>query len=463
MRVISTKILKLFSFSFIFLFCILFMLSSISPASKDLTRKYINIINIDGAINPGSSDFIVQSIKRSEDEKAVCLIMELDTPGGMVTSTRTIVQSMLNSKVPIVVYVSPSGAHAGSAGTFITLAAHVAVMAPGTNIGAAHPVMLGGQNPPDVPVPADPKDKDKDKKEQPKQDHMSIKIENDLSAFIETIAEQRGRNKEWAIKAVRESASIIDKKALELKVIDMISNNTTELISKLNGRAIKMKDSTVKIITKDVPTQKFAMNLKQKFVDLLSTPDIVYILMAIGTLGIYFELSNPGLILPGIAGGISLVLAFVSFQILPFNLAGLILLLLAMALFIAEMYVPTMGMLGIGGIISFIFGSILLFDTPFSDLRISESLIWGTSLAVATFVFLCIIFIARAYKAKKVTGDHALIGKTANVYEDIEINKQGKIKILGEYWNAISEEVINKGEKVKVIEVQDMVVKVAKI
>ena len=466
------RTVRLFSLLFLFVFLIP-LIADISLAAanaiKDVTKatsNYINIIKVDGGINPGSADFILQNIKRAEDDKAQCLIIELDTPGGAVTSTRSIIQGMLNSRVPIVVFVSPSGAHAGSAGTFITLAGNIAIMAPGTNIGAAHPVMLTGQNPPEVPITNDPKDKDKkvkDKDQQPKQEYMNTKIENDLSAFIETIAEQRGRNKEWAIKAVRESSSITEKKALSIKVIDMICKDTNDVIAKINGKTIKTKNETFKLNTKDATQQRFEMNLKQKFIDFLSTPDVVYILMAIGMLGIYFEMSNPGLIFPGIAGGIALVLAFVSFQILPFNAGGLILMLMALGLFIAEMYVPTMGILGGGGIVCFVLGSVLLFDTPASDLRISDSILWGTSLAVATFVILCIIFISRAYNAKKVTGDDALIGKTAVVYKDIEKGTKGKIVINGEYWNAISEGVIGEGEEVKIVSVDGMLVKVVKL
>ena len=267
----------------------------------------VAVIKIDGGINPASNDFIKMSIQEAQSKKAECLVIQLDTPGGLLSSTREIVQAILEAPLPVVVYVSPQGAHAGSAGVMITLAAHVAAMAPGTNIGAAHPVTGTGQ---DV------------------EGEMKQKVTNDAAAFAESIAKARGRNTKWAIEAVRKSVSITAQDALEKNVIDVMAPNLQKLLEVIHGRSVKVQEKTVKLNTKDAETLTLEMNLKQKVVDTLADPNIAYLLMAVGGIGIYIELTHPGLVAPGVIGGICLILGFVSVQALPINYGGLLLLLL---------------------------------------------------------------------------------------------------------------------------------------
>ncbi|HLD74210.1 MAG TPA: nodulation protein NfeD, partial [Bdellovibrionota bacterium] len=261
----------------------------------------VAVIKIDGGINPASNDFIKMSIQEAQSKKAECLVIQLDTPGGLLSSTREIVQAILEAPLPVVVYVSPQGAHAGSAGVMITLAAHVAAMAPGTNIGAAHPVTGTGQ---DV------------------EGEMKQKVTNDAAAFAESIAKARGRNTKWAIEAVRKSVSITAQDALEKNVIDVMAPNLQKLLEVIHGRSVKVQEKTVKLNTKDAETLTLEMNLKQKVVDTLADPNIAYLLMAVGGIGIYIELTHPGLVAPGVIGGICLILGFVSVQALPINYGG---------------------------------------------------------------------------------------------------------------------------------------------
>ncbi|MFA6034628.1 MAG: ATP-dependent Clp protease proteolytic subunit, partial [Myxococcota bacterium] len=291
----------------------------------------VSIVEINGSINPGSADYILGSIREAEKASDRAVIIRLDTPGGLLSSTREIVKGIMSSTVPVVVYVAPDGAHAGSAGVFITLSANVAAMAPGTNIGAAHPVGMGG------------KDTEKDG------EHLAKKVENDTVAFMEGIAEKRGRNREWAVKSVKESVSITASAALEQKVIDVVATSVEDLLKKLDGREVKMGEVTVVLKTAGARLVKREMSLKQKITNTFSDPNISYILFMIGLLGLAMELYHPGVIFPGVIGGICLIMAFISFQVLPINYGGLLLILLGIAMFIAEMYVTSFGILGIGG------------------------------------------------------------------------------------------------------------------
>jgi len=334
----------------IFVLVSVFAFLFLSLNSRSDSDKKIILIEIDGTINPATLDYIRTGIEHAEKNSAEALVILLDTPGGLLASTK--------ETVPVVIYVSPSGATATSAGVFITLSANIAAMAEGTSIGAAHPVMIspgggGGQG-----------DTDKEDSERKK---FSEKVENFASSFIESIAQKRKRNAKWAIEAVRNSASITETEALNKNVIDLISPDLTDLISKINGRQVDIPSGKKVLNTKGALVERLDMNVKQKLIDTLSTPDIAFLLISLGSLGLLIEFYNPGLIFPGVAGAICLLLGLVSLQILPFNYAGLALLILSIILFASEIYVTSYGLLSIGGITSFILGALLLFDTPESD------------------------------------------------------------------------------------------------
>ena len=316
----------------------------------------VDLIAIDGGINPAVDDFIRESIARARNAGAKALIIQLDTPGGLLTSTRSIVKDILGAPVPVIVYVAPSGAGAGSAGVFITMAGHIAAMAPGTNIGAAHPVAGGGQEVKGV---------------------MGEKIENFTASFSEAIAQKRGRNTEWAIQAVRRSVSITEKEALKQKVIDIVAKDLDDLLKQAEGRKVDVDGREQALSLQGARIERFDMGLKQKVINLLADPTIAYLLLMAGILGLYMEFSHPGVIFPGVAGGICLLLGLTSLQMLPFNYAGILLILLGVALLIGEAFLPSFGVLGIGGAISLALGSLLLFDTESSDLTVDRSMIFA--------------------------------------------------------------------------------------
>lgn len=403
--------------------------------------RTVNLIKIEGVINPVAAEFITNGIRTTEEEAAHCLIIQMDTPGGLDTSMREIVKNILNAEVPIIVYVAPAGARAASAGVMITMAAHVAAMAPGTNIGAAHPVALGGGK---------------------MSREMTEKVENDAVAYIQSIATKRNRNAEWAGKAVRESVSVKAKEALELKVIDLVCSNLDDLLNQLDGREVEVNGKKVVLATKGAELREREMNLRDKILDTLSNPNIAYILMMLGLAGFYFELAHPGALFPGIVGAICLILAFYSFQTLPVNYAGILLIILGIGFFLAEIKVASYGLLSIGGTISLLFGSLMLFDStgPYGGLSLTRVVLPTVTITAAFFIVIASLAF-RAYLRKPATGSEGLIGMTGLAI--IRIAPQGKVFVHGEYWNASSEEAIEKGEEVEVIEVQGLKVKVRKI
>jgi len=398
---------------------------------------HVDLIVIDGGINPAVNDFIRESIDRAEQTKAKALIIQLDTPGGLLSSTRTIVKEILNAPLPVFVYVAPSGAGAGSAGVFITLAGNIAAMAPGTNIGAAHPVAGGGQEVKGV---------------------MGEKLENFTASFSETIARERGRDTEFAIQAVRRSISITDKQALEKGVIDIIANDVNDLLKQANGREVKIRGTKLKLVLDGVRVDRFEMGMKQKIINVLADPNIAYLLMMAGILGLYMEFSNPGAIFPGVAGGIALLLALTSFQVLPINYAGLLLIGLGMALLIAEAFVPSFGILGIGGVVSLGLGSVLLFDVQGSDLSVQPSIIIAAVGTFATFVLIVSYLVVKSQSSKVNLGYEGLVGEMGEVRERLDL--RGKVFVHGEYWDAVGDEEIQAGEKVEVVGAEGLLLKV---
>ncbi|MFO8162903.1 MAG: NfeD family protein [Thermodesulfobacteriota bacterium] len=382
------------------------------------------VIELEGSINPGTAQFVIKGLNRAEAGKHSLVIIRLDTPGGLDSSMRSIVKAILNSSVPIVVYVAPRGARAASAGVMITVAAHIAAMAPQTNIGAAHPVS------------ADGKDINKT---------MSEKVVNDMVAYVRSIAKDRGRNQEWVEKAIRESVSITADVAVREKVVDLVARDIDELLVLLDGREIVLNKGKVTLKTKGLQLVYVTPGWRDRVLNTISNPNIAYILMMIGMAGLYFELSHPGAIFPGVVGAISLILAFFAFQTLPVNYAGLLLIALAIIFFIAEIKVSSYGLLSVAGLISLILGSVMLFE----NVRVSLELMMPTVVLIGGF-FVGIAFLAfRAYKGKPTSGMEGLIGETG-VVEDI-INPVGLIFAHGEYWKASSSEVIEQGEKVRII------------
>ena len=418
-------------------FLILFLL--LLPCIAFPQSKSAEVIIIDGVINPVVAEFITKAIRRAASEGAECLIIQMDTPGGLDLSMRSIIKEMLSSDIPVIVYVSPGGARAASAGAIITLAADIAAMAPGTNIGAAHPVSLGGGK---------------------MGEEMAAKVENDAAAYVESIAIKKNRNKEWAIKAVRESVSITEQEALKINVIDLIASDLNDLLSQIDGREIKTASGVKKLTTKNIAVNYSEMGLREKILDTLSNPNIAYILMMIGMLGLYFELSNPGAIFPGVIGVISLILAFFAFQTLPVNYAGMLLILLALILFILEIKVTSFGMLSVGGIISLTLGSLMLFDSSVPFLRVSYDFIIPVVAVTSAFFILAISLAVKAQRRKPTTGKEGLLGSTGIVKS--KIDPQGKVFIHGEYWDATSNEMIPEDTQVEVIEVKDIGIKVKK-
>ena len=396
-------------------------------------------IKLEGVIAPSVADYIIRAIKQADREMAQALVIELDTPGGLDLSMRSIIKEMLAAERPIIVYVSPSGARAASAGAFITLAAHVAAMAPGTNIGAAHPVNMGG-----------PMDKE-----------MSKKVTNDAAAYIRTIAEQRGRNAQWAEDAVRKSVSATEKEALNLKIIDVVADKLNDLLVALDGREVTTARGKVMLHTKGVEVSRLEMGLRDKILKVISDPTIAYMLLMLGLAGLYFELSTPGAILPGVLGGICLILAFYAFQTLPVNYAGLLLILLAIILFIAEVKVVSNGMLAVGGIIAMILGSTMLIRSPESFMRISLPAILGTTAVTAAFFIFVVTMALRAQRQKTTTGAEGLIGQIGTVRTPLK--PEGSVLVGGELWSAQCEERAEPGDKVRVRAVKGLLLQVDRL
>jgi membrane-bound serine protease (ClpP class) len=401
--------------------------------SKDAAAPHVDLIAIDGSINPAVDDFIRESIARAKNNGARALVVQLDTPGGLLTSTRTIVKEMLGAQVPVMVWVGPSGAGAGSAGVFITLAAHVAAMAPGTNIGAAHPVAGGGQEVKGV---------------------MGEKIENFTASFSESIAQKRGRNAEWAIQAVRKSVAITESDALKKNVIDIVAKDIDDLLKQADGRKVDLDGKIAVLALKDAKVIRHEMSLKQRVLNTLSDPNIAYLLMMAGLLGLYMEFSHPGVIFPGVVGAICLLLALASFQLLPLNYTGLTLIALGIGLLVAEMFVPSFGFLGIGGIIALAIGSLFLFDTESSDLIVDRSIVFTAVGTVGAIMLALSYLVFKSQKLIQTTGMDGLIGEIGEVR--VKLGPAGKVFVHGEYWNAAADGEIDVGEKVEVIGYQGM-------
>jgi membrane-bound serine protease (ClpP class) len=396
-----------------------------SPAVR--ADSPVVLATYEGVINPVAAEYLHDALAFAESQRAQALIIQLDTPGGLDTSMRLIIKDITSAPLPVVVYVAPSGGRAASAGVFITLAAHIAVMSPGTNIGAAHPVSMGGG------------EMDKTMKE---------KVENDSVAYLKSIAEQHGRNVAWAEDAVRKSVSATEKEALEKKIIDLVADDLQALLEKLDGRRVALTTGSTTLRTKGAPIQEFSMGWRLEMLKALSDPNIAYVLMSIGMIGLLAELYNPGAILPGIVGAISLILAFYSFQSLPINYAGVLLVLLGVILFILEVSVTSYGLLAIGGVISMILGSLMLMKAEAPFLQISWSVILPVVISAAAFSLFVLGMGVRAMRRRPVTGGEGMIGLVGVARTPVA--PQGRIQVRGELWDAISEEPLQPGDTAEV-------------
>jgi len=400
--------------------------------------KDIYVAALDGVISPASSSYLLRAIDYSEEANVTCLIIKLDTPGGLDESMREITKRILDAKVPVVVFVAPKGARAASAGVFILYASHVAAMAPGTNIGAAHPVGVGGGNMDSI---------------------MVTKVTNDAVAYLKALAKERGRNENWAEKAVRESASIDAETALRIGVCEIIAVDVNDLIKKLDKRETMVADKKVTLQTEGQSIKEVRITLREKLLLILTNPNIAYILLLLGIYGIFFELQNPGMIFPGVVGGICLILAFYALHLLPVNYAGVALIILSAILFILEIYKASHGILTIGGIVSLVVGSLILFESNVPFFRVSWEVIMVVVIIIAAFVIFLMTMGIRAQFKRPATGREGLIGESGLAKTDINLDG-GTVYAHGEFWNAVSDKPIKKGGKVKIVDIKEMTIKV---
>ena len=403
----------------------------------------IIVIKINGAINPVVAEFVTDEIDQANVSSAELIVIQMDTPGGLDTSMRQIIKGIESSNIPVASFVSPGGSRAASAGTFITIASHIAVMEPGTNIGAAHPVnLMGGGG------------------ESGQAKTMEEKVVNDAAAYIRSLAELRGRNAQWAELSVRNSVSISAEEAQRLAVIDLVAVNLNSLVLALDKREVKIKKGTVVLSTVGKNILFKEMNRRQRILDIISNPNITYILMMLGLVGLYLELSNPGLILPGVIGAISMILALYAMQTLPINYAGLMLIILGAVLFIAEINMMSYGLLSVSGAISIFLGSIMLIDSDDPAMQISRAVLYPT-LGMTLLVTAGTIYLAaRSSQLRTSTGLEGLVGEAGVVKETL--NPQGRVLVHGEIWNAESDVTISEGEKVVVESLAGLTTKVRK-
>ena len=420
-------------------------------------NREIWILRVDDTINPVISDYIEGIVSNASRERVACIIVELDTLGGVLESTHSIVQTLLNSTVPIVVYVSPRGARAASAGVFITLSGHIAAMSPATNIGAAHPVSIGPSAPNTERPDSNAPDASPDTSSSTTGDStLDQKIINDTLAWARTIASNRDRNIEWIESAVRDSVSATEKEALNLGIIDVVAENRMDLIQAIDGRTVRMPDGDITLELSDAGIVEKLMPLPQRFLSAVINPTIAIYLLAAGILGLYIEITHPGLIFPGVVGTISLILALFAMHTLPINFAGLILILLAIGLFVAEVKVQSFGLLTVGGIVSFVFGASMLVDYELTGLKVSFAAIIPLAVAIAGITFFLVGLVIRTHAVRAGTGIDGMIGLTGQVKN--RLTPEGTVFIHGEIWRArvLDGTSIESGRQVEVVQVEGL-------
>jgi len=426
----------------------------LTTVSADKVTRSVFQLTIEGVIGPATDDYVERALETAAGQQAELVVILMDTPGGLDSAMRGIIKNITNSSVAVATYVSPTGARAASAGTYILYASHIAAMTPGTNLGAATPVRIGGISPPDI--------QGKDKKDKTEPDDNKTTLErkaiNDAVAYIRGLAQLHGRNQQWAEKAVREAASLPASDALKQNVIDIVATGMADLLAQIDGREVSVQGQKQTLKTAGLVLKEINPDWRSDLLSVITNPNVAYILMLVGIYGLIFEFSNPGSIVPGTVGGICLLLAMYSFQLLPVNYAGMALILLGVALMVGEAFQPSFGILGIGGVISFVIGSIILMDTDVPGFGIDISVI--VSFAVSS-VIMFVFIVGMAIKARRrpvVSGQEELLGAEAVVIEDFEQN--GRVNIHSENWNALCDTPLRKGQLVKVIGINGLILQV---
>ncbi len=438
-------------------------LASAHIAGQEAVRAKVVMLEVKGPIGPAISDFIERNIEKAAEEGSEAVILMMDTPGGLDTSMRDIIRAMLSAPIPVVVYVAPSGARAASAGTYILYASHVAVMAPATNLGAATPIPIGpGAMPGEDKKKESGKDKDDENKEAEAQGSpqgaMQRKIVNDAVAYIRSLADLRGRNADWAEKAVRSGESLTAEAALEQNVIDFMADDVDALLAKLNGRKVKVQSGELIIDSKDWKVVTVEPDWRTQFLAVITNPNVAYLLMLLGVYGLLFELYSPGAIIPGLVGAISLLLALYAFQVLPVNYAGAALILLGIALMVTELVTPTFGAVGVAGVIAFIVGSIILFDTDVEGFQVSMPLVVTIGAAAGVLFSATIMIALRQRRRPVVSGQEEMVGGLAEALETFD--ESGKVRTHGEIWFARTQQPVKAGQKLRITNVQGLTLEV---
>ena len=420
---------------------ILGLISALIMISSTALGRVVKVMTIDGPIGAITLKHFERALHDAEESGAAALVVQLNTPGGVMETTLRITTAIMNAKVPVIVYVCPSGGRAASAGVYITYAAHLSAMASSTNIGSATPVSMSGEKIDSA---------------------MYKKIINDAVANIQGSAEKRGHNKYWAERAVRDGISITSYEAVDSNIVDFMAENLGELLEKADGRVVKMVDGVDTLHTKDATTEKVNKTFSEAILDVITNPNIVFILFSLGSLGLAIELYNPGAILPGIVGGICIIVSLLGMQALPINYAGIALIILAIIMFLLEIKVTSYGMLSIGGVIALILGGLMLVDSPEPTLQVSKTVIFTVTICIAAFLIFVVGFVVRSYRKQVTTGFEGMVGKIGTVKETVD-SEQGMIFVAGALWKAMANEKIEIGEKVKILSGENQLLKVERV